>query len=79
MTIADPKCPRCSLLMVWIGVGGGALPQCPKNCDPIPPGSRCPGCSSLEIEPYDGASFMVMIPDYHCRSCGKVFWKKDAL
>ena len=82
--IADPQCERCGLRKVWIGIGPGAVPECPKGCDPVLPGSKCPHCRSLKIEPFEmgvaGWFGAFGNPDcWHCIDCGKVFSKKDAI
>lgn len=76
---ANPRCDRCSAALVWIGIGPGAEPFCPRDCAPIDPGTRCPKCKSLKIEPYSVVGYFIVLPDTHCVDCGNVFWKKDAL
>lgn len=39
--IADPICKICKRKMVWIGLGGGAEPACPRDC------GCCPRCNAL--------------------------------
>lgn len=77
--IANPKCERCSSVLVWIGIGPGADPACLNRCPPVIPGTRCPKCKSFDIEDYSVDGFYVAVPDRHCIACGAVFWKRDAL
>lgn len=41
---ANPKCRLCGRAMVWIGIGGGAEPACPKDC------SACVKCKHPKAE-----------------------------
>lgn len=41
---ANPKCHLCGRAMVWIGIGGGAEPACPKDC------SACVKCKHPKAE-----------------------------
>lgn len=76
---ADPTCTRCGRRMVWIGIGPGAVPECPLRCAPVPPNSRCPKCRSLKIEKYTLYQFPIPSDTWHCWDCGKIFDKKDAV
>lgn len=85
MATAEPHCKRCSIKMVFIGIGGGAEPACPIDCTPVPAGDKCPGCLSLKIERFDTLGWLygqygVGTDDtnWHCLDCGKVF-AEDAI
>ncbi len=81
--IADPVCQRCSGRMTWNGIGPGAEPFCPRNCDPVLPGTRCPRCKSFAIAPFVAVNwFGIPMTDedsMSCSPCGKVFKKGEAL
>lgn len=75
MSVADPRCERCSRAKVWIGIGPGAVAECVR-CDV---GVPCPRCGSRATEPFRTYSYWsayVREDDakkHHCWPCGHVF------
>jgi DNA-directed RNA polymerase subunit RPC12/RpoP len=81
MAAAEPRCKRCGIKMIYIGIGGAAEPICPIDCAPVPHGDKCPGCLSLKIERFYTTAvywfgMSAAAPSWHCLDCGKVFDEK---